>query len=426
MSSSPPIKPTLFSVKDVPNDQGGQIKIQFARSGYDINGINVITEYKIFRSSSPGSIGFVWEERISIQPERIPYYSFIDNTPNDSGGGSVGIYFYRVKAKTNNNNVYWYSGILSGRSVDNLAPIAVKNFVASKNGANVKLNWKANTEADLKNYLIYKSYTSTLSDTATPIAAVTDTTYTDTTPLTMQMVYYFIKAQDIHNNKSVESMSNLDVYLSANIKVYLHGCYNSVTGQMNTSLMSVMPLSQPYNVSPWNYSGTESVTSIPANVVDWILVELRSDSVTVAGRRAGFLLSNGRIVDIDGVSQLKFNTLNEGNYYVVIRHRNHLGVMSSNKIYLSNNSSEYDFTDNVNKSYGTNGMKEIVIGIFGLFAGDGNASGTISSTDRNSVWRPQNGQNGYLMGDYNLSGGVTAADRNSYWRVNNGVNSQVP
>jgi hypothetical protein len=426
LSSSPPIKPTLFFVKDVPNDQGGQIKVQFARSGYDILGSSTITEYKVFRSSPPGSIGFVWEERVSIQPEKIPYYAYIDNTPNDSGSGSSGVYFYRIKAKTINENVFWYSGILSGRSIDNLAPISVKDFASTKVGANVKLSWKANTEADLKNYLIYKSYTSSLSDTASPIATITDTTFTDNDPVTMQMVYYFIKAQDIHYNKSIAVMSNLDVYLSANIKVFLHGCYNTGSGVMNTSLTSVLPLSQPYNGSPWNYSGTESVTSIPTGVVDWIFVELRSDATTVVGRRAGFLKSDGSIVDLDGVSQLKFNTLNEGNYYVVIKHRNHLGVMSANTILLSTSSSMYNFTDNLSKSYGTNGMKEILSGVYGLYAGDGNGNGSITATDKNSVWRSQNGTNGYLSGDYNLSGAVTASDANAFWRGNNGKSTQVP
>ncbi len=223
-----------------------------------------------------------------------------------------------------------------------------------------------------------------------------------------------------------DSSSGANTILTANVKVFLQGCYNTVSGSMNINLTSVLPLSQPYSVSPWNYSGTENVTDIPTDVVDWILVELRSNQTTIVGRRAGFLKSNGSIVDLDGLSKLSFEALPDGNYYVVIKHRNHLPVMSSNTIELNSNSTQYNFTDNLSKAYGTDAMKELSAGVFGLFAGDGNASGTISSTDRNSVWRPQNGQNGYLRGDYNLSGGVTAADRNSYWRVNNGINSQVP
>ena len=47
---------------------------------------------------------------------------------------------------------------------------------------------------------------------------------------------------------------------------------------MNTSLLTggYIPTTQPYSGAPWSYSGTESVGSIPALVVDWILVELRT------------------------------------------------------------------------------------------------------------------------------------------------------
>jgi len=156
-----------------------------------------------------------------------------------------------------------------------------------------------------------------------------------------------------------------------------------------------------------------------------VLLEIRNEINLIITRRAAFILSDGSIVDLDGQS-LPDPGIAGGYYYVVVRHRNHLAVMSSVSMLLKNNSILYDFTNALSKAYGTDAMKELSAGVFGLFAGDGNASGTISSTDRNSVWRPQNGQNGYLRGDYNLSGGVTAADRNSYWRVNNGINSQVP
>ena len=40
-------------------------------------------------------------------------------------------------------------------------------------------------------------------------------------------------------------------------------------------MLPVIPLTQPYNGAPWNYTGTESVATIPAGVVDWVLPELR-------------------------------------------------------------------------------------------------------------------------------------------------------
>ncbi len=56
----------------------------------------------------------------------------------------------------------------------------------------------------------------------------------------------------------------------------MEGPFNGT--DMNTDLtdLTYVPLNQPYNTSPWNYTGTESVGSIPnSDVVDWILIELR-------------------------------------------------------------------------------------------------------------------------------------------------------
>ena len=68
---------------------------------------------------------------------------------------------------------------------------------------------------------------------------------------------------------------------TSGLKTFLEGCYfdDGVMAQ-NLDDQKVIPLSQPYNNSPWNYSGNESVTSIPPNIVDWVLVELRSNKLT--------------------------------------------------------------------------------------------------------------------------------------------------
>ncbi|MBN2174518.1 MAG: hypothetical protein JW731_10310, partial [Bacteroidales bacterium] len=65
------------------------------------------------------------------------------------------------------------------------------------------------------------------------------------------------------------------VRITMDLQVFLEGPYNG--SGMDTWLndASKIPLTQPYNTSPWNYGGGESVAAIPSNVVDWILIELR-------------------------------------------------------------------------------------------------------------------------------------------------------
>jgi hypothetical protein len=111
----------------------------------------------------------------------------------------------------------------------------------------------------------------------------------------------------------------------------------------------------------------------------------------------------------------------------VVKHRNHLAVMSDTTRYFGAlNAPVIDFRGSAAAAYGTNAMKTLTGGYFGLFAGDGTANGAITISDRNAAWRPQNGTNGYLRGDFNLSGGVTITDRNTYWRPNNGISTAVP
>ncbi len=64
------------------------------------------------------------------------------------------------------------------------------------------------------------------------------------------------------------------------LTVFLEGPFNTSSFEMNTTLNqgTLIPLNQPYNTAPWNYNGTENVTNIPPDIVDWVLVELRETS----------------------------------------------------------------------------------------------------------------------------------------------------
>ncbi len=159
------------------------------------------------------------------------------------------------------------------------------------------------------------------------------------TPVTRDVVNHYVMTTSIPAADLTQEWKLADPKYTFNITAYLRGPWNGTT--MNTSLNSggVIPLSQPYNTAPFNYTGTESVGSIPnANIVDWVLVEHRkpatglpsdATSATITGRQAAFLLNNGTIVNLDGVTPLSFNITKQGAAFIVVRHRNHLGVLSN-------------------------------------------------------------------------------------------------
>ncbi|MCB9206477.1 MAG: hypothetical protein H6611_04010 [Ignavibacteriales bacterium] len=120
-------------------------------------------------------------------------------------------------------------------------------------------------------------------------------------------------------------------------KIFLEGTYAdqpNLNFQLNLS--GAIPVAQPFNHFPWNFNGTELAQNIPNNIVDWVLVSLRSETSASSevAKRAGFLRNDGKIVDLDGTSPLAF-VVENGDYYVVVEHRNHLSVMSSSKITFS-------------------------------------------------------------------------------------------
>jgi hypothetical protein len=215
------------------------------------------------------------------------------------------------------------------------------------------------------------------------------------------------------------------------VKAFLGGAFSG--GTMTTAINSILPLSQPYNVAPFNYAGTENVASVPANATDWILVELRETSNgSAVAQRAVFLQNDGQTLETDGNVGFSVTTTKASgydlSYFVVLKHRNHLAVMSAAAVSLPNEASAYDFTTAQAQAFGTSPMAALAGGVFGLVAGDGGVDGFVTTADF-SPWLTafRAGSTGYVSTDYNLDGNVTTGDF-SIWLPNfrSGAATQVP
>jgi hypothetical protein len=222
-----------------------------------------------------------------------------------------------------------------------------------------------------------------------------------------------------------------DMDVELDLTVMLEGPYNGV--DMNTDLRDegVLPLSQPFNTFPYNYTGSESVASIPANVVDWVLIELRdadspanADAASTFEKQAAFVLNDGSIVDIDGSSPLTYTTTYNKKMYPVILQLNHLAVVSG--INLQRDASgvyEFDFT-NGGAYGGAAAQKQVSAGVWAMFGGDGSGNGSITSGDINN-WKSNAGEKGYFYCDYNLDSQMDNKDKNDICVPNIGESSQV-
>jgi hypothetical protein len=150
------------------------------------------------------------------------------------------------------------------------------------------------------------------------------------------------------------------------IKAILQGPYQPRKGLMADSLRKkgYIPLKEPYTGLPaFNHvgagGGEEVSPSIldrtgPDAIIDWVFLELRSalDSTVVIETRAALIQSDGDIVDLDGQSNVRF-PVEPANYYLVLRHRNHLGIMTKTALpFKEKATAVIDFSDPNTATFG--------------------------------------------------------------------------
>ncbi len=188
------------------------------------------------------------------------------------------------------------------------------------------------------------------------------------------------------------------------------------------------PAGQPYHIAPWNYLGLESITDYDADVVDWVLVSLRTTRAksTEVWKNAALLAANGEIRFLDACLPSGLN----GTYYMVIEHRNHMAVMSTDPLALTNGVFNHDFRwQNSYAVLGT-GQLEMELNVWALPAGDFEQTTDVNGPDINAndrvLFEANNGNfNVYESTDVDFSGDTNAEDHIK-WNKNNGLSGVVP
>ena len=236
--------------------------------------------------------------------------------------------------------------------------------------------------------------------------------------------------------------------VTVQLKAFIEGPYSTATGKMKTVLNQrgllpgQSPVGQfavktaaghPYKGAPWNYTGTEgdTITSYPSTVVDWVLVSLRSTASTLvpAWRCAAWLHEDGSIT-IPGKPCVQ---IPNGSYFIVIEHRNHIGVMSPAAVTIANNTLNFDFSAGesfILTNPPSFGQKTLSNGVRVMYAGDGKKDTQNTNFDINfndsQLWKLQSGIfDQYRYGDFNLDADVNFSDQ-VLWKANNGRYSGVP
>ncbi|MBK6772349.1 MAG: FG-GAP repeat protein [Ignavibacteria bacterium] len=365
-NSSPNVHPGILSVTDVPNDQGGYAYIKWTKSSYDIPVNGLVTSYLVERSTPPGLVGYQWVSVGTVPSTQNSIYNFEARTSSDNNN-----FFFRVTALTNTISVKWRSNVLSGSSIDNLAPLPPLNLMAAQSGNSVNLNWNQNPENDLRQYIVYRN--------GIQIGTSLTLNFTDNYFSADSAFIYRIAAEDIHGNIGGLSNPAGVTLTSANviIKVIPEGFYNLSTQKLNSK--DTVRAYLHSNISPYN-------------VIDSAIAI--TDSVSFAGT-------------------FRFSGAPNGTYFLAVKHRNSIGTWSATGVSLTIGSTvNYDMTSSASQSYGNNLIQVDNSPVrYAIFSGDVNQDGIVDASDLSEADNDAlNSLSGYVRTDVTGDDFVDAAD----------------
>jgi hypothetical protein len=182
-------------------------------------------------------------------------------------------------------------------------------------------------------------------------------------------------------------------------KIFLQGNYSN--GLMTESLrtQNLIPTTEPYSgITGFTHIGSgggeSTLSSIVGSnapsdnnsIVDWVFLQLhQATDSNIISTRSVLLQRDGDVVDIDGISPVNMSGNASGNYFISVRHRNHIGARTSTTLSLAKTTtSNYNMTDGLNKvfkgSITHNPLATLSNGVFGLWAGNANNDGLVKMT----------------------------------------------
>ena len=222
-------QPSITSVRDVPNDQGGHATVLWYATAYDTLPADPVTQYALWRELDtaamapsmvararseessggwqPGDIQLrtdsggptYWEFLASAPSRGVSAYALTIATRGDSTALGAARETYEVDAHVTDLNYIVASDPDSGNSIDNLAPPAPANFSGVYSAGVVNLLWDPTTAPDLASYKLYRGNTAGFVPGPGNLVASPGTThYTDSPGAPF---YYKLTGIDIHGNE---------------------------------------------------------------------------------------------------------------------------------------------------------------------------------------------------------------------------------
>lgn len=184
-----------------------------------------------------------------------------------------------------------------------------------------------------------------------------------------------------------------DELVSLSARACLSGAFDVNSGLMRDDLRSLnlLPEIDPY-LNNTTLSTSLLTTTGNDAIVDWVLLEVRevNNPAIILEEKACLIQRDGDVVDANtGSTELSLDVPSDA-YYIAIRHRNHLGIMTANVVNLTNTDVQFvDF-----KSFQTPIWGDVPVlqasGINQLWSGDADENNQVifqgAGNDVNSIF----------------------------------------
>ncbi len=223
----------ITSARDVPGDQGGEVRVLWSSSCADVPAYHGIESYTLWRrvsaaaaaralaagvapaggaAAGPGRLRITrdgaqtlyWEFIANVPARTADGYGYTASTAADSTASGVPWNVFFVDAKLAALPESYFSPADSAYSVDNLAPPTPAPFSGTYASGTAELQWGASFAPDFTSYRIYRGTTPGFAlGPGSLVATPTGTTYADAAGAPY---YYKLTAADLHGNESAAAL----------------------------------------------------------------------------------------------------------------------------------------------------------------------------------------------------------------------------
>lgn len=266
-------------------------------------------------------------------------------------------------------------------------------------------------------------------------------------------VYYFLYNWQVSTNDVVapSARTMVTAHVSdgvlVDVKAILDGPYDAQSGLMSDALRAggLLPVTEPFTGLGFTHAGGGGgevinpgllATTGSGAPVDWVLLELRNSAQPsqLVSTRCALLTRSGDVVAGDG-GPVRIKAF-DGSYYLAVRHRNHLGAMTSLPVSLGQSNTTIDFRSGAFATWGSEARKSNG-SVMTLWSGNVERNTNLKyvgeANDRDPILLsiggavPTNTVGGYLLEDTNLDGFVKyVGEQNDRDPILSNIGGSVP